>query len=219
MDKETSPNLSKVAYEQAVKAYQFHVQRYHTWVNYYAIFTGALFVAFYTVMPKGGRFCLACELDWPLDSGLWFSYLVLLVGWWASVCWLASIVGHYKWLLSWTRVVQQRERAYFAGDGENGEKPLWVYGKVLLPNRDQPVANRMEPGFVSTQKVTQLFVKGVIGAWVLASFLLGACHGLGCWALVVMLVLALLTGWAATCIFHRTSTCYSSEYLDIEEAE
>ena len=219
MDKETSPNLSKVAYEQAVKAYQFHVQRYHTWVNYYAIFTGALFVAFYTVMPKGGRFCLSCEVDWPLDSGLWFSYLVLLVGWWASVCWLASIVGHYKWLLSWTRVVQQRERAYFAGDGENGEKPLWVYGKVLLPKRNQAKPNQMEPGFVSTQKVTQLFVKGVIGAWVLASFLLGACHGLGCWALVVMLVLALLTGWAATCIFHRTSTCYSSEYLDIEEAE
>lgn len=212
-------DASKVAYEQAVKAYQFHVQRYHTWVNYYAIFTGVLFVAFYTVMPKGGRFCLSYVVDWPLDSGLCFSYLVLLVGWWASVCWLASIVGHYRWLLSWTRVVKQREREYFVNEGENGGKPLWVYGKVLLSRRNQPKPNPMEPGFVSTQKVTQLFVKGVIGAWVLASFLLGASHGLGCWAFVVMLVLALLTCRATTCIFHRTSLRYSSEHLDIEEVE
>ena len=39
-----------VAYEKAIDAYQFHVQRYHTWVNYYAIFVGALFVAFYTIL-------------------------------------------------------------------------------------------------------------------------------------------------------------------------
>ena len=37
----------QAAYDKAVESYQFHVQRYHTWVNYYAIFVGALFVAFY----------------------------------------------------------------------------------------------------------------------------------------------------------------------------
>ena len=31
-------------YQQAINGYQFHVNRYHTWMNYYSIFTGALFV-------------------------------------------------------------------------------------------------------------------------------------------------------------------------------
>ena len=42
----------QIAYEKAIDAYQFHVQRYHTWVNYYAIFVGALFVAFYTIIAQ-----------------------------------------------------------------------------------------------------------------------------------------------------------------------
>ena len=53
----------QVAYDKAVEAYQFHVQRYHTWVNYYAIFVGALFVAFlyhYTAIRK----CSMHSLQW-----------------------------------------------------------------------------------------------------------------------------------------------------------
>lgn len=33
-------------YQKAIEAYQYHVNRYHTWMNYYSIFTGALFVGF-----------------------------------------------------------------------------------------------------------------------------------------------------------------------------
>ncbi len=38
----------KFAYEQTISAYQYHVQRYGTWMNMYAIVTGALLVAFYS---------------------------------------------------------------------------------------------------------------------------------------------------------------------------
>ena len=37
----------RYAYEKAIEAYWKHVDRYHTWMNYYAIFNGALFVGFW----------------------------------------------------------------------------------------------------------------------------------------------------------------------------
>ena len=111
-EKDCNSCKTKVAYEQAIKGYQFHVQRYHVWVNYYAIFVGALFVAFYTIMPPMGNFCL-CTPTSSLTGKMLLSYLIALLGWLASVCWLASIIGYYNWLLSWTRVVKQRERQFF----------------------------------------------------------------------------------------------------------
>lgn len=67
----------QIAYEKAIDAYQFHVQRYHTWVNYYAIFVGALFVAFYTIIA---------QTDFEIHYYLWklpkfvvnYYYLLLL---------------------------------------------------------------------------------------------------------------------------------------------
>lgn len=40
------------AYEKAIEGYQFQVGRYNIWMNYYAIFVGALFVALYSIWPK-----------------------------------------------------------------------------------------------------------------------------------------------------------------------
>lgn len=37
-------------YQKAIEAYQYHVNRYHTWMNYYALFNGALLVAFCTLL-------------------------------------------------------------------------------------------------------------------------------------------------------------------------
>ena len=87
----------QVAYGKVVEAYQFHVQRYHTWVNYYAIFVGALFVAFYTIIPQSENVqCSPCSgtIFSFLDS-IWLPLLIITLGWFASMCWLASIIGHY----------------------------------------------------------------------------------------------------------------------------
>ena len=70
----------QVAYDKAVEAYQFHVQRYHTWVNYYAIFVGALFVAFYTIIPQSENVqCTPCSgtIFSFLDS-IWLPLLIIL---------------------------------------------------------------------------------------------------------------------------------------------
>ena len=37
-------------YQKAIEAYQYHVNRYHAWMNYYALFNGALLVAFCTLL-------------------------------------------------------------------------------------------------------------------------------------------------------------------------
>ena len=38
--KTTDKDKRKYAYEKAIEAYWKHVDRYHTWMNYYALFYG-----------------------------------------------------------------------------------------------------------------------------------------------------------------------------------
>ena len=48
----TEEDNRRYAYEKAIEAYWKHVDRYHTWMNYYAIFNGALFVGFCTLFAR-----------------------------------------------------------------------------------------------------------------------------------------------------------------------
>ena len=36
-------------YEKAIEGRNLHYQNYNTWAHYYAMFTGTLFIAFYTI--------------------------------------------------------------------------------------------------------------------------------------------------------------------------
>ena len=187
----------QIAYEKAIDAYQFHIQRYHTWVNYYAIFAGALFVAFYTVVSQLENIrCNPC-----CDSGtfisMWLPLLIMTLGWFTSMCWLASIIGHYKWMNSWILIVKEREKSFFGtspnqqADGSLNSSEIFVYGKVMeykdkaannegnndTSNNSNNETNNstynefgMLPKFISTQKVTQWFVWSVILAWVASSY-------------------------------------------------
>ena len=81
----------QIAYEKAIDAYQFHVQRYHTWVNYYAIFVGALFVAFYTIIAQTDfeihyYFMEASKIR----SELLLPIIIVLLGWSTSIAWFAK---------------------------------------------------------------------------------------------------------------------------------
>lgn len=77
-------------YEKAIEGRNFHYQNYNTWVNYYAIFTGALFIGYYSIIDKGNEFC---------------SFLIVLLGYITSLCWHLTVKGHYHWMLSWIKVV------------------------------------------------------------------------------------------------------------------
>lgn len=81
-------------YEKAIEGRNFHYQNYNTWVNYYAIFTGALFVGYYTIIDK---------CNGP------FSCLIVVLGCITSVAWNLTVKGHYHWMLSWIEIVQSYE--------------------------------------------------------------------------------------------------------------
>lgn len=139
-----------VAYEKAIEAYQFHVQRYHTWVNYYAIFVGALFVAFYTVVSQIENIrCNPC-CDSGIFFSMWLPLLIMTLGWFTSICWLASIIGHYKWMNSWILIVKEREKLFFGtssnqqADGSPDSSDTFVYGKVM--SKDEKTNNEGNSG-------------------------------------------------------------------------
>ena len=210
----------QVAYDKVVEAYQFHVQRYHTWVNYYAIFVGALFVAFYTIIPQSENVqCAPCSgtIFSFLDS-IWLPLLIITLGWFASMCWLASIIGHYEWMKSWMRIVKKREEAFFEtipnqpSNTSSVSSEIFVYGKVMRePDRSE--SNNMLPKFISTQKITQWFVWSVILAWIASSVSLW--RFIDCYWWLVPVVYLLLTAITGYYLYKRTSKLYSSEHLDI----
>lgn len=158
-------NTKEMAYEKAIDGYQFLVNRYHTWMNYYSIFTGAFFIALYTVWDKGdaaqSACCKCCKAAAAASDDFW-PYLLIVLGWIASVCWLASLIGHRAWMGSWIQVVKKWEKSVL---GEPSKEP-WssVYGKIVTPNTLNTTPQYL-PGFISTQKVTTGFVCAVILAW------------------------------------------------------
>lgn len=44
--------MLKYLYEKAIEGYKFNVERYKDWMNLYAIFVGAFFVAYYTIFSS-----------------------------------------------------------------------------------------------------------------------------------------------------------------------
>lgn len=99
----------KFAYGKAIDAYNKHRRSYQAWVNLYAIFTGASFIALYST------------ITWDSDDRHWFTILISLLGLFASICWLASVVGHYAWMKSWIEVVKVLGKELFSE-----EIPKWV---------------------------------------------------------------------------------------------
>lgn len=148
--KNVSKEDLKFAYEQSIQAYQKHVERYNTWMNMYAIMTGALFVAFYSIYGKDKLLVL----------------LISILGFLCSVCWLGAVKGHYEWMKSFIKIVKFNEKKYF---GENGP---FVYSKVIASEKSKTKGNFLY-GFFSTQKITLFFIKGVVLAWIFCLILLG----------------------------------------------
>lgn len=217
----------QVAYEKAIEAYQFHVQRYHTWVNYYAIFVGALFVAFYTIIAQTDF-----EIHYyfmevsKIRSELLLPIIIALLGWSTSIAWFASIVGHYAWMNSWIEIVKLNEEVFFSNS-------FFVYRKVRLNNEQAIKAkkehgekwrnnwetnnNKFLPQFISTQKVTQYFVQIVILAWIFAITFLGTILGLGWFSLIIFFILLALSCLAKRFILNNVHKCLSSFISKIAE--
>lgn len=180
----------------------------------------ALFVAFYTIIPQSENVqCAPCSgtIFSFLDS-IWLPLLIITLGWFASMCWLASIIGHYEWMKSWIRIVKKREVDFFETTSSQPSNispvssEIFVYGKVMR-EPDRSVPNNMLPKFISTQKVTQWFVWSVILMWIASSVLLWRFVDYYWW--IPSFGYSLLTAIIGYCLYGKAHKLYSSEHLDI----
>ena len=127
-------------YEKAIEGRNQHYQNYSKQMNYYSLFTGAFFIAYYNIFGKN----------------VWLSSMVALLGFVTAICWKYSLSGYYAWMVSWIKLVQEYENRM----NEKCKTPfVYKYADECL---------RTTSGFpqnYSTQKVTELFLNFVIIAW------------------------------------------------------
>ena len=129
-------------YEKAIEGRNFHYQNYNTWVNYYSIFNGALFVGYYSLLQEKSSFLL---------------FFITLLGFISAFCWHSTVKGHYIWMISWIKVVHDYEEE-LNKISTNDEK-YYVYSVYTRPKKDFYMKN------ISTQKMTSVFTFIVCIAW------------------------------------------------------
>lgn len=129
-------------YEKAIEGRNFHYQNYNTWVNYYSIFNGALFVGYYSLLQEKSSFLL---------------FFITLLGFISAFCWHSTVKGHYIWMISWIKVVHDYEEE-LNKISTNDEK-YYVYSVYTRPKKDFYMKN------ISTQKMTSTFTFIVCIAW------------------------------------------------------
>ena len=221
----------KIAYEKAIEGYQFQVGRYNIWMNYYAIFVGALFVALYSIWPKSEieTLCCACK---PVcgkapaavaESQEWFLPLIISVlGWIASLCWYGALLGYRKWNEHWIKVVQGIEmvlnkdvypNVYTAQPERPQKESLWKRIKnIFRCNKSKCYA----PGFVSTQKITGIFIFFAALAWggLITYILYQWCCGWNLWSIILSVLCGFLTVVLLCRLHWGKSRFYSSTIID-----
>ena len=168
-------NCEKFLYQKAIDAYWNHVNRYHTWMNYYALFNGALFVGFCTLLTATTTIKADSASQWNLENNYTFlQFTVCIIGLVSSCAWLASISGHEKWEKNWMNIIESFETA-----------PLYrliVCGKddfLLKKDYDNHEWNNettkdgkvLEKGdkfkAYSTHTITKIFVWSIIIGWII----------------------------------------------------
>lgn len=131
-------------YEKAIEGRNFHYNNYNTWANYYAIFNGALFVGYYSIIKE----CLN-----------WLSFLIVIIGLVTSICWHLTVMGHYHWMISWIKIVQNYENELALIVKDKGLTPWRVYS-VYLNNTENSFQKN-----ISSQKLTSRFTFLIEIAW------------------------------------------------------
>lgn len=219
----------KLAYDKAIEGYQFQVNRYNIWMNYYAIFVGALFVALYSIWPNtsdGCGYCKCCNCNESTSNiDTWFLlFIISAIGFCASLCWYGALLGYRKWNGHWIKIVQRCESDLV----KPGNNILNVYGKMPDHSSKRCIWIRFSnaikkffaskdsahyvAGYVSTQKMTGIFIIGVMASWIVVfAFAIyrfsNNCWCVGGWALGIGVVIAI---GSLLCLHHHCSGIYSS---------
>lgn len=128
----------KDCYRIAIEERGRHQQNYNHWMNMYAIFNGALLIAFTAVGM----------------SDL-FKLLISLLGIVTSSLWVCSVNGYYDWIISWIKVVSFYEAKLKIEDNDN---KVYIYRLFAKIKKNFPF---------STQKCTKTFTVSVLISWVI----------------------------------------------------
>jgi len=176
--------------------YKWMEKKYHTWMNYYSLFNGALLVAYCTILVSTGKIV---EMEGNVSSveitnvGAKFFYLdctywdilslIAILGVIASYCWYLSMIGHRSWLNSWERIL----------DDEGMEFDQLVY--VPYPG------GRLFTHFHSTYKVTIFFIYTVLFAWIFVAMYSFGYHKIA-WNLFIFCFSASLFLVCLECFLH-----------------
>lgn len=128
---------NKYLYDKAIEGRQFHMECFNHWMNMYAIFNGALLVAFTALSKVDNEF---------------FIILITLLGIITSALWCFSVHGYYDWIISWINVV-----SFYETKLENENESVYIYRLFA----------KTKPKFpFSTQKCTQCFTMCVLNSWI-----------------------------------------------------
>ena len=138
-------------YEKAIDGRDSFYKHYVQYMNLYAIFTGAFFVAFYNVYSGD---------DGKMNFLL--ALLVSLMGLGTSCLWLCSVKGYYAWIINWITVVRHYEE--LLNQGRKVDECRFVYGLFYKVKSDG--CSLLAPSRFSTQKLTMTFVWFTIFGWI-----------------------------------------------------
>ena len=140
-------------YEKAIEGRNFLYKHYIQYVNLYAIFTGAFFIAFYNFYD-----------DKDSVKQLFAAFIALL-GFGTSCLWLCCVKGYYAWIINWITIVQYYEDLLNVGRLIKDSR--FVYR--LFYDVEQSLKLRscifLRPSRYSTQKLTMLFIEMIIVGW------------------------------------------------------
>ena len=156
----------------AIDAYRFQVERYQTFMNYFALFNGALLVAFCTLLTSTTTItnipntcCKICFENKYILSNQYQPLLIMIsiLGIIVSIIWKRSIKGNIAWMGSWMELIRNNEQ-------NNIKEPTkdTLHNTIVSEDALDFESKKNLKGFYSTQKLTLAFVRFVIIAWWIA---------------------------------------------------
>ena len=152
-----------IAYDQ----FKSMEKRYHTWMNYYSLFNGALLVAYCTILVSTGQVIemgggISTENGltgnarlFQLECTYWnILALIAFLGSIASYCWYLSAIGHYHWIDIWRKVLMKQEN----------------YPKLDLNDVGIKHFTNRAMHYHSTFKITIFFIVIVLFSWIFVCY-------------------------------------------------
>lgn len=140
-------------YELIIKARNFHYQEFNKWSRYFGLVVSALFIAYYTILSKGGD----CSQ---------FRILVAFMGFVVSMCWYWSNKGYVYWWNHWSKFLHKAEESGMGGiRGVHGVYTDFAYkGEDSFKNAGRYLCP-VEGSNISTSKVVLLMSFAITVAW------------------------------------------------------